>query len=251
MDKEREFLFLFGVNPVREKLQAAPEEVIEVLIARGHQRAALQSVEGEAERRGRPVRHLESAVLDRLAGGARHQGVVAKIATYSYSSFSDLLRELTSSAECRSILLLDGVTDPRNLGALLRTVEAVGIRHIVIPKHRSVGVTATVAKTSAGAVHYLKIYRVTNLRQAILTLKEKGYWVVGLDAQAKEGIYGRVYPERLAVVLGAEGKGMGPLIRQECDFLVSIPMQGKIASLNVAVSAGVFLYELFRQRGVL
>ena len=158
------------------------------------------------------------------------------------------LLETISSSGPEQILILDGLTDPHNFGALLRTAEAVGIRHVIIPKDRSVGVTAVVVKASAGAVHHLKIYKATNLRRAIKSLKDQGFWVAGLDVHATDGIYDRVLPERLGIVLGSEGAGIRPLIRQECDFLVSIPMAGKIASLNVAVAGAVFLYELVRQK---
>lgn len=249
MEKNQEFLFLFGVNPVAEKLKSSPHEVFEIVMARRESRhGALRSIDEAARRRGLEVRYVEPAVLDRLADGGRHQGVVAKVASYSYRSFPDLLLELSSSSGQEWILFLDGLTDPHNFGALLRSAEAVGILHVVIPKDRSVGVTPTVMKSSAGAVHYLKIYRVPNLRQVILALKQRGYWVIGLDAGAGEALYDRSYPEKLAVVLGAEGSGIRPLIRQECDFLVSIPMRGKISSLNVAVAGGIFLYELLRQK---
>ncbi|MGH7772430.1 MAG: 23S rRNA (guanosine(2251)-2'-O)-methyltransferase RlmB [Candidatus Binatia bacterium] len=248
MDKQEKPLFLFGINPVLEKLKASPQEVLEIMIAEGHQRAALHLIDREAKRRGLNVRYLEPKLLDRLANGQKHQGVVAKVDSYSYCLFVNLLHDLSSSQGHDLVLILDGLTDPRNFGALLRSAEGVGIRHVVIPKDRSVGVTPTVVKSSAGAVHYLKIYRVSNLRRVILALKEIGYWVVGLDVGANEGVYGRVYPEKLVVVLGAEGAGIRPLTRKECDFLVSIPMRGKIASLNVAVAGGIFLYEILRQR---
>jgi len=249
MNRKKTALFLFGINPVLEKLKISPQDVSEVLIAKGHFRPALRSIDQEARRLGLPVDWVEIKVLDRLAEGERHQGVVARVHPYSYGLVDDLLRDLSSSTGPDWILFLDGLTDPRNFGALLRCAEGVGVRHVVIPKDRSVGVTATVVKASAGAVHYLKIYRVANLRYAILSLKKRGYWVIGLDAGAEEPIYDRVYAERLVIVLGAEGSGIRPLIRRECDFLVSIPMKGKMASLNVAVAGGVFLYELLRQRG--
>lgn len=248
MEGNEKARFYFGVNPVAEKLRSSPKEVFEVMMIRsGQPRAALRAIRDEARRQGIPIRDVEPGVLDRLADGGKHQGVVAKVASYAYRSFSDLLQDLSSTPGHDMVLLLDGLTDPRNFGALLRTAEAVGVRHVVIPKDRSVGVTPAVVKTSAGAVHHLRIYRVSNLRQAILSLKQGGYWVVGLDAEAREDLYERIYPEKLLVVLGAEGSGIRPLIRQECDFLVSIPMRGKIASLNVAVAGGVFLYELLRQ----
>jgi 23S rRNA (guanosine2251-2'-O)-methyltransferase len=144
--------------------------------------------------------------------------------------------------------MLDELKDPRNFGALLRTAEAVGLSHVVIPKDRSVDVTATVVKASAGAAHYLNIYKVTNLQRTIAALKDRGCWFAGLEATAKTDIYDTVYPQKLGIILGSEGAGIRPLIRRECDFLVSIPMRGKIGSLNVAVAGAVFLYEVFRQK---
>lgn len=248
MDKVEKPFLLFGVNPILEKLKGSPQDVFEVIISKGRQRAGLQAVEREARGRSRPVRFVEPAVLDRLVGGERHQGVVAKVAPYRYSSFDELLMELTVSSGYEWIVVLDGLTDPRNFGALLRSAEGAGVRHVVIAKDRSVGVTPVVAKTSAGALTYLKIYRVPNLRRAIVSLKEKGFWAVGLDAGAEEPLYGRDYPDKLVVVLGSEGAGIRSLIRQECDILVSIPMLGVVSSLNVAVAGGIFLYELVRQR---
>ena len=248
MNSAAQGLVLFGVHPVLEKLEASPEEVLEVLLPDGPRRPALRSIEEKARRLGRPLRYVSPGVLDRLVDGRRHQGVVAKVAAFSYHDFSDLLRSLPSGPWSDWILALDGLTDPHNFGALLRCAEAVGIRHVLIGKDRSVGVTPVVVKSSAGAVHHLAIYQVTNLWRALSALKEKGYWLVGLDEAAKEDIYVRSYPERLVVVLGAEGAGIRRLIRQECDFLVTIPMRGKITSLNVAVAGGVFLYELLRQR---
>jgi len=249
MDREQN-QFIFGVNPVLEKLKVSPRDVMELMIVRGKPRPALRSIEEAAKSQGLPIRYLESGELDRIAGDSKHQGVVAKVDSYSYGQFDSLLQGLPSSAPQDWILCLDGIQDPRNFGALLRCAEGAGIRHVVIPKDRSVGVTPTVIKSSAGAAHYEKIYRVSNLRRAILALKDKGYWVVGLDGRAQESLYEKVYPEKLAVVLGSEGKGIRPLILQECDFVVSIPMRGKIASLNVAVAGGIFLYELLRRKEI-
>lgn len=248
MDNEKGSLILFGVNPVLEKLRASPEEVFEILMVGGRYGSAFHSIEERARRRGLAVRYVEVGLLDRLTHSGKHQGVVAKVRSHSYNTFDDLLEGLASQQGCDWILVLDSLTDPQNFGALLRSAEAVGIAHVVIPQDRSVGVTPTVVKTSVGAVHYLKVYRVPNLRRAILALKERGYWVIGLDAGAKEGIYERTYSEKLVIVLGGEGTGIRPLIRRECDFLVSIPMRGKITSLNVAVAGGIFLYELLRQK---
>jgi 23S rRNA (guanosine2251-2'-O)-methyltransferase len=239
--------FLFGINPVLEKLKASPHDISEILIARGSSAPVLRGVDAQARGLGIRVRFVPPDLLDRLSDGQRHQGVIAEVVGYSYLSFADLLKAIPSNSGLVWILILDGLTDPRNFGALLRTAESVGIHHIVIPKDRAVAVTSTVIKASAGAAHYLNIYRATNLRRAISDLKELGFWVVGLDVKAQETIYDRIYPKRLGIVLGSEGVGIRPLILRECDFLASIPMGGKIASLNVAVAGAVFLYELMRQ----
>jgi len=239
--------FLFGINPVLEKLRASPHDLYEVLIDKTSPAPALRSVETQARRVGISLKYVLPDLLDRLSGGRRHQGVVARVLAYSYLPFSDLLGAISGFSELVWILILDGLTDPRNFGALLRTAESVGIRHILIPKDRAVAVTPTVVAASAGAIYYLKIYRVTNLRRAIADLKQQGFWIVGLDANAKEGIYDRTYPKRLGIVLGSEGTGIRPLILRQCDYLAAIPMQGKVSSLNVTVAAAVFLYELLRQ----
>jgi 23S rRNA (guanosine2251-2'-O)-methyltransferase len=146
-------------------------------------------------------------------------------------------------------VILDGITDPRNFGAILRTAEAVAVGHIIIPKDRSVRITPVVLKTSAGAVNHLRIYRVTNLRRAIASLKKSGFWIAGLDANAKTSYDTIEYPDKLGIVLGSEGRGLRPLISNECDYLVRIPMKGKISSLNVSVAAAILLYEVSRQHG--
>ena len=162
--------------------------------------------------------------------------------------FEKLLQRIADAEIAEWILILDGIVDPRNFGALLRTAEAAGVRHIVIPKDRSVEVTPLVVKASAGAAHHLNIYKVTNLRRTMQELKQAGYWTVGLAVGAKECLYDRVYPEKLAIVLGSEATGVRPINLRECDFLVSIPMLGKVASLNVGVAGAIFLFEMVRQQ---
>jgi 23S rRNA (guanosine2251-2'-O)-methyltransferase len=244
---DEELKFLFGINPILERLKATPNDISEILIAKGSSALALQGIEVQARRIKLPVKYVAPELLDQLSDGQRHQGIVAKVEAYHYSSFAELLKAVPSLSELMWILILDGLTDPRNFGALLRTAEAVGIQHVVIPKDRAVAVTPTVVKASVGAVHYLKIYRETNLRRVILKLKELGFWIVGLDPKGTETIYDRVYPKRLGIVLGSEGEGIRPLILSECDYRVSIPMRGKISSLNVSVAGAVFFYELLRQ----
>jgi len=238
-----ELTAIFGINAILEKLKASPEEIVEILLAGD----AGSAVEAEARRLGVRVIRASRSRLDRVTHRARHQGAVARVEGFGYRPIGELFdRTFSSSQPCR-ILILDEITDPRNFGALLRCADGAGVAHVVIPKDRSVGVTPTVVKSSAGAAHHVNVYRVTNLRQMMKQLKGRGFWLVGLEAGAPSSIYDRTYPEKLAVVLGSEGRGMRPLVRQECDFLVSIPMSGKIDSLNVAVAGAVFLYEVRRQ----
>ncbi len=238
---------LCGVHPIVEKLKTTPSEIAEIILAEGLERSALRKIEFEARRHGVPVTYRSSRTLDEMAQGLRHQGVLARVNAFLYFPFSELQQIVNTSGGAHWILIPDGLTDPRNFGAILRTAEAVGVRDILIPKDRSVGVTPIVVKASAGASNHLRICRVTNLRRAIVELKNRGFWIVGLEAQSPTDIYGTNYPDRIGVVVGSEGQGIRPLIRQECDFLVSVPMYGKMASLNVSVAAAVFLYELVRQ----
>lgn len=238
---------IIGINPIVEKLNASPEDISEILLARGRRRPILQSLKRNAQRLGIKIQCVEAKELDYLAQGQSHQGVLARVRAYSYAPFSELERTVGSEAGRQRILILDGITDPRNFGAILRTAEAVAVGHIVIPKDRSVGITPAVLKASAGAVNYLRIYRVTNLRRAIALLKSAGFWIVGLDAKATASYDSKEYPDRLGIVLGSEGRGLRPLIAEECDYLVRIPMKGKISSLNVSVAAAILLYEVLRQ----
>jgi 23S rRNA (guanosine2251-2'-O)-methyltransferase len=241
------FDVIFGVNPVLEKIKASPGDVCEIFIAEGSDRGAVRLIRQEAQRYGVRVQTIDRQSLDRLTGVGWHQGVAAHVRPYEYLSFDGLLQNVGKTAGREWILALDELTDPRNFGALLRTAEAVGIRHVVIPKHRSVEVTPTVVKASAGAAHLVRVAKVTNLRGAINDLKEHGFWTAGLDVASQESIYERTYPARIVIVLGGEGKGVRPINLRECDILVSIPMLGRIGSLNVSVAGGIFLYELLRQ----
>jgi 23S rRNA (guanosine2251-2'-O)-methyltransferase len=238
---------LIGINPIIEKLKTSPEEISLILLARGNLRPILKLIQSDAQRLKITINYLEAKELDHLAQGGSHQGVLARVRAYPYASFSQLDEIIASELSPDRILILDGITDPRNFGAILRTAEAVGVRHIIIPKDRSVGITPVVYKASAGAISHLRVYRVTNLRRAISSLKAKGFWIVGLDADAKQDYASQQYPKKLGIVLGSEGRGIRPLISNECDYLVRIPMKGKISSLNVSVAGAVLLYEVLRQ----
>jgi 23S rRNA (guanosine2251-2'-O)-methyltransferase len=240
--------FIFGINAILEMLIAAPKRVQEVFVSDNVNRGRLQALVVEARHLGLPVSFRSARELDRLAQGQRHQGVVAAVDTYAYPVFEKLLQQIADTEITETILILDGIVDPGNFGALLRTAESAGVRHIVIPKDRSVEVNPLVVKASAGAAHHLSIYKVTNLRRALQQLKQLGYWTVGLAVGATECLYDRVYPERLVIVLGSEATGVRPINQRECDFLVSIPMLGKVASLNVGVAGAICLFELVRQK---
>ena len=240
--------YLFGINTIHEMFIAAPKSVREIIVSDNANHGRLQALVVEARRLGLPVSFRSARELDRLAQGERHQGVVAAVDAYAYPGFEKLLQRIADAEIAEWILILDGIVDPRNFGALLRTAEAAGVRHIVIPKDRSVEVTPLVVKASAGATHHLNIYKVTNLRRTMQELKQAGYWTVGLVVGAKECLYDRVYPEKLAIVLGSEATGVRPINLRECDFLVSIPMLGNVASLNVGVAGAICLYEMVRQR---
>lgn len=235
---------VFGVNPVLERFRASTDDIQEVLISDAVDRQPLRIIKSEALRLGLRVVSVAPKFLDRLVGTQKHQGVVVRVKPFYYFSLDDFLSD---PSMVQRILILDGLTDPRNFGALLRTAEAVGIRDVIIPRDRAVDVTPVVMKASAGAAQHLRIAKVTNLRRALGSLKGVGYWIVGLDGESAETIYDRSYPLKLAVVLGNEGKGIRPVILGECDFTASIPMLGKVASLNVAVAGAVFFYEILRQ----
>ena len=248
MEAHQHQTVIFGINAILEKLRASPDEIVEIIFAGEAGRGAQK----EAERLGVRAVQGNRELLDRLTSGQRHQGVVARVAVFRYSPITELFVDNGPTAAApKRVLLLDGITDPRNLGALIRTAEGAGAAHVIIPKDRSASVNPTAIKASAGAAHHVKVHRVTNLREVMKQLKNKGFWLAGLDPLAKTNVYERTYPEKLGIVLGGEGQGMRALVRRECDFCVSIPMLGRIASLNVAVAGAVFLYEVLRQHEIL
>jgi 23S rRNA (guanosine2251-2'-O)-methyltransferase len=206
----------------------------------------LQRVVDECRRQGVAVRFLGRAELDRMAGNNAHQGVVAVTSSKRYNDLDDVIA--AKRGQHSLIVVLDGVEDPHNLGAILRTADAAGADGVVIPERRAVGVTATVAKASAGASEHLPMAKVTNIARTLEELKEKNLWIVGLDERGTQTYDTLDYNMDCAIVLGSEGKGVHDLVAKKCDFLVSIPMLGKVPSLNVSVAAGVVLYEIVRQR---
>jgi 23S rRNA (guanosine2251-2'-O)-methyltransferase len=237
---------LYGINTVTEALKARARNFEWVGVAKERKDIRLRRVIDECRKIGVPVRVLSREELDEIAGNAAHQGLVAATSAKQYSDLDDIVA--SRRGEQSLVVVLDGVEDPHNLGAILRTADAAGADGVVIPERRSAAVTAAVAKVSAGASEHLPIAKVTNISRALEELKEKDLWVVGLDERGEQTYDAVDYKMHCAIVLGAEGKGLHDLVRKHCDFLVSIPMLGQVPSLNVSVAAGVVLYEVVRQR---
>jgi 23S rRNA (guanosine2251-2'-O)-methyltransferase len=238
---------LTGIHAVREAL-AARRPVQSVLIARGRHGDRLEEIVRLARRNGVPLRFEERPQIDRAAGTRDHQGVIALIAAQTSVSLDELLAEDHSSAASGLLVLLDGVEDPQNLGAIIRTSLAAGAGGVVIPERRAVGLTEAAVRASAGAAAHLRVARVTNLVRAMEEIKQAGYWLVGLDERAEKRHTDIDLSVRVALVLGGEGKGLHQLVRDRCDFVVSIATTGPVRSLNVSVAAGVVLFEVVRQR---
>src|SRR6266699_4064197 len=238
--------FIYGINAVTESLKARGRSFAWVGVAKERHDLRLQRVVDECRRPGIAVRFVSRPELDRMAGNNAHQGVVAVTSAKQYNDLDDVVA--AKRGQFSLVVVLDGVEDPHNLGAILRTADAAGADGVVVPERRAVGVTGTVAKVSAGASEHLPIAKVTNISRALEELKEKELWVVGLDERGEQTYDAIDYKMHCAIVLGAEGKGLHDLVRKHCDFLVSIPMLGQVPSLNVSVAAGVVLYEVVRQR---
>ena len=230
---------LSGIHPVAEALRAK-HPLERILVAQGAGGPRMQEIIDMARRASVPVRFEPRSALDRLAGSSAHQGVVAMGAANKYAN-------LEAAVSSQLVVVLDGVEDPHNLGAIIRTAHAAGAGAVIIPERRAAGVTDVVAKAAAGALEYLPITRVTNINRALEELKEKGYWIYGLDERGTETYDQAEYAAPTAFVLGGEGKGLHEQVRKHCDMLIRIPMAGKISSLNVSVAAGVVLFEWKRR----
>ena len=239
---------LSGIHAVREALEAA-RPLDSVLIAKGRHGDRIEELVRLARQRGVPVRFEDRTQVDRAAGTREHQGVVAFVAASPAASLEGLLTPREASKGPGMLVLLDGVEDPQNLGAIVRTSLAAGAQGVVIPERRAAGLTETVARASAGALAHLPVARVTNLSRAMEEMKEAGYWLVGLDERAQKRYTEVDLTLPVGIVLGGEGKGLHELVRQRCDFLVSIPTKGPVRALNVSVAAGIVLFEAVRQRG--
>ena len=238
---------LEGRNALTEALRAG-RTIDKVFIADGDTDRGLQRLAAEAREAGAVIVPVDRRKLDQMSFTRSHQGVIALAAAHEYYTIDDLLEEAASRGEAPLLVICDELSDPHNLGAIMRSAECAGAHGVIIPKRRSVGLTATVAKASAGAVEYMKVARVTNINNAIGELKEKGVWVYGTAAEGSVPMYKADLTGPAAIVIGNEGDGMSPLVRKNCDMLVHIPMAGRISSLNASAAASILLYEAVRQR---
>jgi len=236
-----------GRRPVLEILRAK-QPVNRVVVTRGVRDESLREIRKLAREQGVPIVEADKADLDRQANSLNHQGVIAWVAPRGYVEVEDLLELAKLKGEPPWLVALDGLEDPQNLGSILRTVEGVAAHGVIITKRRSVQLTASVARTSAGAVDLVPVARVANLAQTLEMLKEQGCWVVGASGEAEKLYYETDFTGGLVLVIGGEGKGLSRLIAEKCDILVRLPMAGQLNSLNASVAAGVFLYEVLRQK---
>lgn len=238
---------IIGRNPVMEALKSG-RSVNKVIISQQINARFHSQIQGLSKSAGTIIQKVPKKKLDQLADGGNHQGVIAYVASYQYASIDDLFAKAEARNEEPFFIILDELEDPHNLGSILRTADATGVHGIIIPKHRSVGLTATVAKTSAGAIEYIPVARVTNIRDTISELKERHVWVVGTDMKNSEDYRTLDGTLPIALVIGNEGKGISRLVKENCDWTVSLPMTGSVSSLNASVACSLLLYEVYRKR---
>ncbi len=241
-DDDKKPDLLIGRNAVTEALKS-DREIDTLILMRNNNNPALSRLASMAKEKGAVVKEVDSKKLDFMCGGANHQGVAAYVAAHEYSSIDEIFAYAEEKGEAPFIVVCDEIEDPHNLGAIIRTAECAGVHGVIIPKRRSASLNFTVGKTSAGALEYMRVARVSNLASTIDELKEKGCWVYGADMDGTD--YKKTdFSGAVVLVIGSEGKGIGKLIRQKCDAIVSLPMKGNINSLNASVAAGILMYEV-------
>lgn len=241
-DDDKKPDLLIGRNAVTEALKS-DREIDTLILMRNNNNPALSRLASMAKEKGAVVKEVDSKKLDFMCGGANHQGVAAYVAAHEYSSVEDILAYAEEKGEKPFIVVCDEIEDPHNLGAIIRTAECAGVHGVIIPKRRSASLNFTVGKTSAGALEYMRVARVSNLASTLDELKEKDCWVYGADMDGTD--YKKTdFSGAVVLVIGSEGKGIGKLIRQKCDAIVSLPMKGNINSLNASVAAGILMYEI-------
>ena len=237
-----------GRNAVTEALRSG-RTINKVFLADGDTDRALGRLAAMAKDAGAVVVRIDRRKLNDMSPTGSHQGIIASVAAHDYATVDDILAEAEARGQAPLIVVCDELSDPHNLGAILRTAECAGAHGVIIPKRRSVALTAVVAKASAGAIEYMKVARVSNIAAALRELKERGVWVFGTAADGTTSLYGADLKGPAAIVIGNEGEGMSRIVAENCDFKVSIPMRGQISSLNASAAAAILLYEAVRQRG--
>lgn len=236
-----------GRNAVLELLESG-RDINKILVANGEKHGSIHKILAIAKERKIIVTEMERNKLNQIAQTPNNQGVIAIVPPYDYCEVEEILEEANRKNEMPFILILDGIEDPHNLGSIIRTAETAGVHGIIIPKRRAASVNSTVSKVSAGAVEYMKIARVNNINETIRYLKEQDVWICGTDVDTNTIYTKQDYKMPIAIVIGSEGFGMSRLVKENCDFLVKIPMKGKITSLNASVSAGIIMYEVVKNR---
>ncbi|VFQ42585.1 23S rRNA (guanosine(2251)-2'-O)-methyltransferase RlmB [Desulfoluna butyratoxydans] len=240
---------LYGINPVMEALKAGRRQVRRLILASGRRDRRVDALESLARDAGVPVERVDAETLEGLCGTRQHQGAALDAGALPGMAPEDLVRIAEKKGEVPFLVLLDSIEDPRNLGAIVRTAHCAGAHGVVVPKDRSAQLTALVSKASAGALEHMPVAVVTNLAKAMEELKADGLWFAGLDADGDSTLFGGDFSAPLGIVVGSEGKGLRPLVRKGCDFIVSIPLKGEVDSLNASVAASLVMYEVVRQRG--
>ena len=238
--------FIIGRNAVAEALRSG-REIDSLLVAKGERSGSIGKLIGQCRELGVVIKEVDSRKLDKLCEGANHQGVAAYAAVQEYKTVEDMLALAAEKGEAPFLIVCDDIEDPHNLGAIIRTADACGAHGVIIPKRHGVSLTYAVGKVSAGAVEYVPVARVPNLAAALDDLKKKGFWVYGADMGGKPWNE-QDYSGAVALVIGSEGRGISRLVKEKCDFIVSLPMKGKINSLNASVAAGILMYEVVRSR---
>lgn len=236
-----------GRNSVLELLESG-KDINKILIAGGEKHGSIHKIIAIAKERKVMVVEVDKGKLAQLAQTSNHQGVIAIVPPFDYCQVYDIIQAAKNKKEDPFILILDGIEDPHNLGSIIRTAETAGIHGVIIPKRRAASVNSTVNKVSAGAVEHMKIARVNNITETIQKLKEQGIWICGTDMDTNQYYYNQDLTGPLAIVIGSEGFGMSRLVKESCDFIIKIPMKGKITSLNASVSTGIIVYESVKQR---
>ena len=246
-EEQKESDQIEGRNSVLELLESG-KDINKIFIAKGEKHGSINKIINIAKQNKVIIVEAERAELNQMAQTKNYQGVIAIVPPFEYCEIKDILEKAKQKKEDPFIIILDGIEDPHNLGSIIRTAETAGVHGIVIPKRRAAGVNSTVNKVSAGAVEHMKIARVNNINDTINNLKKEGIWVCGTDMETNTYYYNQDLTGPIAIVIGSEGFGMSRLVKENCDFLIKIPMKGKITSLNASVSAGIVMYEAVKQR---